>query len=65
MKATHAALVAGLDTDSNGIVSLLVDDDIVTTSQGESLVEVASQVFLVAEEDRSISRVNVEQLKGS
>ena len=42
VKSTHAALITRLYADSDGVVGLLVDDNVVAASQRKRLDEVAS-----------------------
>jgi hypothetical protein len=62
VKTTHAAGITGLDTDSDTVLSLLVDDDVVAAAEGERAVEVAGDVLLAIELDRGVLDLDVEQL---
>jgi hypothetical protein len=64
VQTAKAALFAGLDADGDTIVELLVDDDVVASADGESLVEVTSQVLLVGEADKALGGVEVQELFG-
>lgn len=62
VKTSHAAHVARLNADSNGIVSLFVDNNIVATSQGKRLNEVTGKILVIRKQDRGFRWVNVEEL---
>lgn len=62
VKTSHAAHVARLNTDSNGIVGLFVDNNIVATPQGKRLNEVTSKILVIRKEDRGFGRIDVEEL---
>jgi hypothetical protein len=64
VQAARAGLVAGLDTDGNAVVELLVDDDVVASADGEGFVEMTSQVLLVGEADKALGGVEVQELFG-
>lgn len=62
VQTTEAVLVTGLNTDSNTVVELLVDDDVVASADGEGLVEVTSEVLLVGEADDAVGAIERQQL---
>ena len=62
VQTTEAVLVTGLNTDSNTVVELLVDDDVVASADGEGLVEVTSEVLLVGEADDAVGAIKRQQL---
>lgn len=62
VQTAHAAFGTRHDTDSNGVLGLLVDDNVVTASQGETLDVVARQVLAVGKENRGLGRVDVKKL---
>lgn len=62
VKSTHTALIARGHTDSHGVVGLLVNHNVVAASKGKCLVEVACQVFVIAEEHRGIGGVDLKKL---
>jgi hypothetical protein len=41
VKATHAALISGLDTHSNAVVEFLVDHNVMASANWKGLVEMA------------------------
>lgn len=61
-KTAHATRVTGRNTNSDTIVGLFVDNDVVAAAKGKGLNEVAREILVVVKKDGSILGINFEEL---
>lgn len=64
VQATEACLVSRLDTNSDAVVHLLIDNDVVASANGQRGIEVTGQVVFVAEEVDAVGAIQGQQLQG-
>lgn len=62
VQATHAALRTRLNTDSNSVLGLLIDDNVMTAAQWERFDEVAGQVILISEQNGCFGGIDIQEL---